>query len=197
MNRSARKAASCRQSHSLAPGYRPRSSGQNHQMTDTATCEHCNARCRVTAAHIGKTVSCPKCKNRFVVRLQGTPVNGPSTPAQPPVQPAPPPPPIENGDLSHETVPQFVTRNKTTVQKKITGPSLALPAFTTTLGIGSGCVIGYFAAHHFAFFGGFALLGQPYSPARSSLVPGHMLLCGILLGLLGLGLGVLFVRLAK
>ena len=35
-----------------------------------------------------------------------------------------------------------------------------------------------------AFFGGLALLGEPYSPARYSLVPGHMLLCGTLLGVL-------------
>ena len=163
-------------------------------MNDTATCEHCNARCSVTPAHIGKVVLCPKCKNRFVVKLQANSVDGPSPTAQPPV---PPPPPIQNADFNQESVPQFVTRNKITVQKKITAPELALPALTTTLGIGIGCVTGYFAAHHFAFFGGFALLGQPYSPARSSLVPGHMLLCGILLGLLGLGLGVLFTRLAK
>jgi DNA-directed RNA polymerase subunit RPC12/RpoP len=54
-----------------------------------------------------------------------------------------------------------------------------------TLGALVGCVVGIFAAHHFAFFGGFALIGEPYSPIRWELVPGHMLLCGILLGLFG------------
>jgi DNA-directed RNA polymerase subunit RPC12/RpoP len=57
------------------------------------------------------------------------------------------------------------------------------------LGVALGCVVGNFAAHYFAFFGGFALMGEPFSPARYSLVPGHMLLCGILLGLAGFGIG--------
>lgn len=53
------------------------------------------------------------------------------------------------------------------------------------LGIACGCVIGYYAAHHFPFYGGFAVtFGEPFSPARSKLVPGHMLLCSVVLSLL-------------
>jgi len=52
-------------------------------------------------------------------------------------------------------------------------------------GIVCGCIIGYFAAHYFPFFGGLAMMGEPHSGARDSLVPGHMLLFAGLLGLLG------------
>jgi hypothetical protein len=169
-------------------------------MTDTVTCEHCNARCRFTPAHIGKMVSCPKCENRFVVKLPGKPVDEPSPleqPPVPPVSPDPVPPPIQNADFNQASVFQYVPRNRTRVKKKTTGLSLPLMLLCTITGILTGCVAGYFAAHHFAFFGGFLLFGKPYSPARSSLVPGHMLLCGILLGTIGLGLGVLIGRRKK
>ena len=46
-----------------------------------------------------------------------------------------------------------------------------------------GGIFGSYAAHHCALFGGFNLMGVPYSPARYALVPGHVVLCGILLGL--------------
>lgn len=59
----------------------------------------------------------------------------------------------------------------------------------TLIGIGAGCVVGFFAVHYFAFLGGVNLMGKPYSPARDSLVPGHMLLCGILLGIFGFAIG--------
>jgi hypothetical protein len=65
----------------------------------------------------------------------------------------------------------------------------AIVGICTVGGVIVGCIVGFFAAHHFAFFGGFALIGEPYSPARDSLVPGHMLLCGILLGAAGFGVG--------
>jgi predicted RNA-binding Zn-ribbon protein involved in translation (DUF1610 family) len=63
--------------------------------------------------------------------------------------------------------------------------------FDTIAGIGLGCIVGYFSAHYFAIFGGFQLLGNPHSPARDQLVPGHMLLWALLLGVAGLGLGFL------
>jgi hypothetical protein len=170
-------------------------------MSDTVTCEHCNARCRVTPAHVGKIVSCPKCKNRFVVELQGNPVNGSLPIEQPPVPPVIPPvplpPPIQNADFNQKIVFQHISRNTTSGKKKTTGSSITRVALFTITGILTGCVTGYFAAHHFAFFGGLLLLGAPYSPARSSLVPGHMLLCGMLLGILGLGLGVVKNRIEK
>ena len=77
-----------------------------------------------------------------------------------------------------------------TNRQSATRPSFLLPIITTILGIAAGCVIGFFAAHHFAFFGGVLLFGKPYSPARYTLVPGHMLLCGTILGAVGLGIGV-------
>jgi hypothetical protein len=59
----------------------------------------------------------------------------------------------------------------------------------TILGIFAGCVVGYFAAHHFALWGGLALLGQPYSPARSTLVPGHVGFFAVVLGVIGFAAG--------
>jgi hypothetical protein len=129
-------------------------------------------------------------------KVKGLFRNHPSSELPPPLQ-TPVPPPVQRSAIKPESIPEFVSRNKSKVRKNLAVPSLLLPVLTTTIGIAAGCVVGYFAAHHFAFFGGFALIGQPYSPARSSLVPGHMLLCGLLLGTIGLGLGILFVRLSK
>jgi len=70
----------------------------------------------------------------------------------------------------------------------------AMPIALTLSGVLLGCVVGFYAAHHFAFYGGFVLFAEPYSPARHTLVPGHMLLCGILLGLAGFGLGLYLHR---
>ena len=56
-------------------------------------------------------------------------------------------------------------------------------------GVILGGLTGYFSAHYFPLWGGFLLLGEPGSRARELLVPGHMLLFAILLGLLGFGLG--------
>ncbi|MBL1321844.1 MAG: hypothetical protein COA63_012405 [Methylophaga sp.] len=59
----------------------------------------------------------------------------------------------------------------------------------TILGILIGCVLGYFSAHHFALWGGFVLIGEPYSPARDTLVPGHVLFFAVTLGAIGLAIG--------
>lgn len=56
-------------------------------------------------------------------------------------------------------------------------------------GILCGAVIGFLSAHHFALWGGFALIGQPYSPARSSLVPGHIMFFSVVLGAIGYAIG--------
>lgn len=55
-------------------------------------------------------------------------------------------------------------------------------AIMLVFGIIVGSFIGYYSAHHFALWGGLALYGQPYSPARQSLVPGHMLFFGAIVG---------------
>jgi uncharacterized protein DUF4339 len=73
--------------------------------------------------------------------------------------------------------------------RQVPRQSWALRIILTVIGIIAGAIIGFFAAHHFAFFGGLALLGEPYSPARYSLVPGHILLCAGLLGLVGFVIG--------
>ena len=57
------------------------------------------------------------------------------------------------------------------------------------MGIVIGCIVGYFAAHHFALWGGFALFGEPYSPACGSLVPGHVLFFATALGAIGFAIG--------
>lgn len=57
------------------------------------------------------------------------------------------------------------------------------------LGIVIGSIVGYFAAHHFALWGGFVLIGAPYSPARNSLVPGHVLFFAVVLGAIGFAIG--------
>lgn len=55
----------------------------------------------------------------------------------------------------------------------------------TVAGIVVGCIVGYFSAHYFALWGGFALFGVPHSPARNALVPGHVLFFGCALGAAG------------
>lgn len=143
-------------------------------MSHTIACVGCRAKYRVTDAHIGCEVTCPKCDARFTV--PGPPkATQPSPPPPPPLPPPPPPPPP----------PPLPLAPKVTANQKA-----LFPIATSIMGIVAGCVVGYFAAHHFPFFGGLALLGTPYSPARYALVPGHMLLCSVILGAAGCGLGI-------
>jgi hypothetical protein len=57
--------------------------------------------------------------------------------------------------------------------------------------------VGYLSAHHFALYGGFVLMGKPGSPARQSLVPGHILLWALLLGGAGFLVGWVLDRLTR
>jgi hypothetical protein len=55
-------------------------------------------------------------------------------------------------------------------------------------GILLGAFIGYLAAHNFPLWGGFAMLGEAHSRARDSLVPGHIAVCALVLGIIGFGI---------
>lgn len=57
------------------------------------------------------------------------------------------------------------------------------------LGSAAGGVFGYFAAHYFALWGGLMLLGDPHSPARDKLVPGHAFLFAVVFGVCGFVIG--------
>jgi hypothetical protein len=51
------------------------------------------------------------------------------------------------------------------------------------MGAAVGAVLGYFSAHYFPLWEGFlTAIARPHSPARASLVPGHMLALGVLFG---------------
>ena len=52
---------------------------------------------------------------------------------------------------------------------------IVLTATGVVCGIILGAGFGFVAAHHFPFWGGIMMIGQPYSQARWSLVPGHAL----------------------
>ena len=56
-----------------------------------------------------------------------------------------------------------------------------------------GVPIGYKSAHHFALFGGFNLLGEPNSPARDSLVPGHIAIFAGFFAIFGFLVGFLSI----
>ena len=80
-----------------------------------------------------------------------------------------------------EDIPKMA--NKPPVKNDETRRSIVV--LSTLLGIAAGCCVGFYAAHHFALFGGLMLLGRPYSEARYNLVPGHMALLGPIFGLAG------------
>jgi hypothetical protein len=50
------------------------------------------------------------------------------------------------------------------------------------VGIGTGCLVGWFSTHHFPVYGGIMMMSQPYSKARWDLLPGHMLIWSLALG---------------
>jgi hypothetical protein len=162
------------------------------------------------AGFAGKRVKCPKCG----ILLEVPVPKGVLTDSPPPVGAAPETssPWWAGDDTKPPTVPPAISQQPPSnpvgfgspdagaaeadilegVKGNGDGPpkvNLLRRAIWTILGVLVGCLVGFFAAHHFAFFGGMALHGTPYSPARYALVPGHMLLCGILLGLAGFGIG--------
>ena len=64
-----------------------------------------------------------------------------------------------------------------------------MKAALTIVGIAIGCIVGYFSAHYFPLWGGFVMLAEPHSPARNSLVPGHVLFYASVLGATGFIVG--------
>ena len=147
----------------------------------SVNCPYCNAKVLNDGTLAGQMVACPTCGRQFT-----TPIQGPVAPPLASETAVPPPPPMQGA-----TAAQPFVQKKPRTPHQYNTPRLkrALMKYPMILygiiGASAGCVVGYFAAHHFAFYGGFALIGEPYSPARSSLVPGHMLLCGVLLGAIG------------
>ena len=160
---------------------------------------------------IAKQAICPHCRTGNELRLPGLPITckncakvffarEPEAPSSTSFQIQPPPPPVIAPVVTQRSAsPPFagvraVPRQPHTASNKSRKRSWAKYEMLIlgVIGVGLGVIVGYFAAHHFAFFGGFALLGEPYSPARNSLVPGHMLLCAILLG--GAGVLIGFIR---
>jgi predicted Zn finger-like uncharacterized protein len=138
----------------------------------TQTCPNCQARFQIGNELYGRQVRCGSCGQVFY-----------ALPPVPPVKPTPAPPEI--------TPPQVEERRPIPSREPKPVPLIEVCLTQGIVGVIIGCVVGYFAAHHFAFFGGWALMGEPYSPARNSLVPGHMLLCALLLGAGGVGLAIL------
>lgn len=158
------------------------------------TCPHCGLAMPTIWDLVGKTVFCPQCQGRFVMTGEPPPVvDSPPFPPPPVVQPPPGAPQNAPPMPSPFRSPPFKSTRSVPRRKHNPGfPSG--PVALTIAGVLLGCFVGFFAAHHFAFFGGFVLMGSPYSPARYSLVPGHMLLCGILFGIAGFGIGHLLTR---
>ncbi|MCA9240119.1 MAG: hypothetical protein KDA37_07970 [Planctomycetales bacterium] len=137
--------------------------------------------------------------------LADTMIRKPSRPTQatmPPVPPPPPPPPLRRQTSADDSPIAAITKGggadgraaSTENDGKIPIKSLILPTIGLLAGIVVGGIVGYFAAHFFPFWGGLALLGEPYSDARYALVPGHVLLCSLLLGSFGLALSIIASR---
>jgi hypothetical protein len=135
----------------------------------------------------GRKISCPDCGQRLLippsVQVRNKTVLGEPMPPSELKSPETVRPPVR-------AQPKHYRAGYHAVSASQHFPHLAKVVCTST-GIGLGCIVGYFSAHYFAIFGGFLLLGEPHSPARDQLVPGHMLLWALLLGVAGLGLGFL------
>lgn len=62
-----------------------------------------------------------------------------------------------------------------------------------TLTVGGGLlggVVGFLLAHYYPLWGGMAMMmGEPFSPARSSLVPGHVVVFFLVFGGIGYAIG--------
>jgi hypothetical protein len=109
---------------------------------------------------------------------------------------------IDSQDIKNDPMPSaritFQERNRDGAARSSSGSSqsarivneLGLPQYMGLAGI-----IGFYAAHHFALWGGLALIGFPYSPARYSLVPGHVAVFSLVFTVFGMLPGVLISKL--
>ncbi len=135
-------------------------------MSISFACPGCGAAYHVAERKTGKRTTCPKCGQGMRV-----------------------PPPVRRMAVPGMETPEVATEETDPRSRRMATVFYLLNWII--FGAIVGCAAGYYFAHHAPLFGGLYMLGMPYSPARDTLVPGHVLLCGILCGLLGLGAGCL------
>ena len=139
--------------------------------THTVECPDCGKECKVPAMAAGKRGRCI-CGNVFRIEIPS------ATPSC---------------DLSENTFrPNPTEPSANPTSKTNSGISLIVICSFASIGGCFGGVVGLFAAHYFALWGGFVLMGEPGSLARWSLVPGHMALIGSIFSITGGLVGWLF-----
>jgi hypothetical protein len=151
-------------------------------MPIQTACPSCQTMLGAPTEYVGREVKCSKCGTQFVVRDESAsvPTPPPLPPGAPPLLPDCPMAPIDTSP--QQNAPRRSVKHLPQIDKL---EATIWQVVEALLGIVVGCVCGYYAAHHFPFWGGIVMMGAPYSPARSSLVPGHMLLCSLILGGIG------------
>lgn len=68
---------------------------------------------------------------------------------------------------------------------------LVTAAIGAVAGLACGVVIGVWLSQYHPIFGGLAVMGQPWSPARMSLIGVHVITLGVISTIAGTGIGVL------
>ena len=67
----------------------------------------------------------------------------------------------------------------------------------SAFGLVIGAELGFLAAQLFPLWGGWLMMGEPYSPHRYQLVPGHVAVFAALFGVVGFGAGWLLDRVGR
>lgn len=134
-------------------------------------CPRCKSPFLIPNSSLGRWVNCLSCGMGFAAVIQKVPSSPPAS------RPLPPPVVIrEDPMMSPIAYPIFFR----------IGWSLG--------GVVFGCLLGRQSAQSFPVFGGILMLSDPGSQARETLVPGHMLLWAVILGIAGLGIGYVMDR---
>jgi len=164
-------------------------------LTAFLNCDNCGLKKSVDAKYASRRVKCPSCGQTVHVLAQ--------TPLEVTV-----PPPISSHQQSPphvESPPPFIdtsrsSSNTTTRQRPNLNSAKKLILFSGFCGVTSSAAmatLGLFLSQYWPVFGGVLekVLAQPWSPARTGLIPIHIFVFSLTGLILGAGFGAAFVTL--
>ena len=138
-------------------------------------CPHCQKTFNVPDQYIGKTVRCAACKKPFAAEI------------------------LPELEAESETpwMNAGVTRKAPRAAppvSEVSGPTTKRVVLAAVefgfIGLLLGAAIGVYLSQYQPIFGGFAIIGEPWSPIRQTLIGVHVVACGGVLGIVLAGVAV-------